>query len=484
MVLVPPMAIMFQISPESNRPAGSGLPPKPPYLMEFSSVGTTEDESALLWRGENGWVIAVDSTSRPVCLLPGKSIKLEEQLSPGQLSRLSHSGLSPHPPEADRERMQQLLTEIAGPSAPTSASGSAVAPWKFLAAGAMAGIVLTVLVCLPFMLSRGESAATNSAVAQNDPSDNPPDNDQTPEPANSQPTKPNNNPAAVSKKGSETEPDSTTETPSESENTTPPLPEKIDPEDGIYIVVMREDGEQFHLGTAWAKGPQELVSSGTLVKMLTETMRDTDAKVLVVHPRTYEEFEVVSGTVSPTLDRIDREAMRVGQKLDQVQRELDFLRGKRAAGEDVDADLKPVQKEFEELGKELSDLMTQIGEYDVGTLRIKEKLPVVLKTSDQVSSAMDVTIAGVPLSLNSVNQSGSINDLRFVNAAGKTVTRPKNGVFKLVFDARLNSERIWRGSPVLDADGNVVGTYSTPLLMEADEDNPLPHNIVSVSKIR
>ena len=187
MVLVPPMAIMFQISPESNRPAGSGLPPKPPYLMEFSSVGTTEDESALLWRGENGWVIAVDSTSRPVCLLPGKSIKLEEQLTPGQLSRLSHSGLSPHPPEADRERMQQLLTEIAGPSAPTSASGSAVAPWKFLAAGAMAGIVLTVLVCLPFMLSRGESAATNSAVAQNDPSDNPPDNDQTPEPANSQP---------------------------------------------------------------------------------------------------------------------------------------------------------------------------------------------------------------------------------------------------------------------------------------------------------
>ena len=53
-----------------------------------------------------------------------------------------------------------------------------------------------------------------------------------------------------------------------------------------------------------------------------------------------------------------------------------------------------------------------------------------------------------------------------------------------MFDARLNSERIWRGSPVLDADGNVVGTYSTPLLMEADEDNPLPHNIVSVSKIR
>ncbi|WP_166825100.1 hypothetical protein [Thalassoroseus pseudoceratinae] len=467
---------MLQISPESNRPTGSGLPPSPPYLMEFTSVGTSEDESALLWRGENGWVIALDPENRIVCYLAGKSsIRMDEQVSPGQLSRLSNTGLSSNQPEADREKMQQLLAEVMGPSAIAASSDSTGAPWWTLIVGALLGIVLTVLVCLPFMLSKG-NAAPAETIAENEQTEPEPDEVDPPKEA-----EPNGTPTdEPSEPKTETIPEI-----SRAPKVEPtPIPEKPDPEDGVYIVVLREDGEEYHLGTAWAKGPQELVSSGTLVKMLIESMREDDAKVLVIHAQSFKEYEVRSGSVPPTLDRLDKEAMNVGQKLEQVQREMDFLRGKRAAGDDVESELKPLEKEFEALGSELAGLMTQIGEYDVGTLRVSERLPVTLETADQVSSAMDVTIAGVPLSLNSMNQSGSIGDLRLVTATGQTVTRPRNGVFKLTFDARLNSERIWRGSPVLNADGKVIGTYSTPLLLEADDNKDLPHSIVGVSKIR
>ncbi len=472
------MAIMLQISPESNRPAGSGLPPKPPYLMEFSSVDTSEDDSALLWRGENGWVIAVDPASRPVCYLTGqRPIRMDEQVSPGQLSRLSNSGLSSNQPAADREKMQKLLSEIAGPTLTPDQSATSVAPWKFLAAGAMAGMVLTVLLCLPFMLSADNSSPAE-AVVQSDNPETTADDTQTNEPSPS--------PSPVEDpKPKET--DSTADTapkPNNDPPQPPPAPEKPKPEDGIYVVVLREGGEEFHLGTAWARGPHELVSTGTLVKMLTETMRNNNSEVLAVHSQTFEEFDVEGGSVSPTLDRIDQQAMSVAQKRDQVERELDFLRGKRAAGQDVESELKPLEKEFEKLGRELTDLMMQIGEYDVGTLRVKQELPTTLETSNQVSSSMEVSIAGVPLSLNSVNQSGSINDLRFVSAPGHTISQPRNGVFKLTFDARLNSERVWRGSPVLDSDGKVLGTYSTPLLLEAQENKPLPHSVVDISKIR
>lgn len=476
------MAIMLQISPESNRPAGSGLPPKPPYLMEFSSVDTSEDDSALLWRGEHGWIIAVDPASRPVCYLTGqRPIRMDEQVSRGQLSRLSNNGLSSNQAAADREKMKKLLSEIAGPTQSADPSEPNAAPWKFMAAGAMVGMVLTVLLCLPFMLSAGSSSPAE-AVAQADDTETPPEEVEPKEPGPS--SRPDDKP--------ETAPDRPEEkgaaetTPPEPDNEPQPLPppEKPKPENGIYIVVLRADGEEYHLGTAWARGPRELVSSGTLVKMLTEEMRNNNAEVLVIHSQTFAEFEVASGSISPTLDRIDQQAMSVAQKREQVERALDFLRGKRAAGQNVENELKPLEKQFEELGKELTDLMTQISEYDVGTLRVTKELPMTLETSNQVSSSMEVSIAGVPLSLNSVNQAGSINDLRFVSAPGRTITRPRNGVFKLTFDARLNSERVWRGSPVLDSNGRVIGTYSTPLLLEAEENKPLPHSVIDISKIR
>ncbi|MBW3541272.1 MAG: serine protease [Planctomycetes bacterium] len=255
---------------------------------------------------------------------------------------------------------------------------------------------------------------------------------------------------------------------------TPP----VVPEHALYWVLVKDAEEEqvYRLGTAWAASEHHLVTSATIATAV-EQLAANFPIATVRCPLTKQEFDIETVASHAGFTRAYADLQTAEAEADALRRKLEQ---DQAAKEAADSDCAPAQPLLsDDMVTEMIDRLVELAEsrfqalerqayVDVGVIRVRGALPVALPTAGPRSKPRGgdrVTVLGIAFdepevlifpdeTAVSTRLPGRI--LKLPRPSG--AARPRA---RLAVQAdRQHSTENWLGSPVLNADGEVVGIYS------------------------
>lgn len=296
--------------------------------------------------------------------------------------------------------------------------------------------------------------------------------------------------------------------PSESEHTDrrvldgasrkPPGP--ADPTQALYLVLVKdvEEGEVWRLGTAWTVSKHHLVTSASIVKTI-EKLKDDFPLAAVWSPDSRKQFSILGSGTKPhaEFEGPFNEAQTAKREFETLQGELEAkledanrqeaeTKKVETADEDLGA-LKKLKKELIEWDARVIEAEERANYYDIGILEVKETMTVVLP---MVSPNIEphgndrVKVFGIPFPTTDLQMGpddiiqasfldGHIRRLPVLNKQSRRPLRLQISTESVCLDRGQDEEFSyewwnWVGSPVLNAEGQVIAVYSrlTPSLAE------------------
>ncbi|MBT4864221.1 MAG: FHA domain-containing protein [Planctomycetaceae bacterium] len=241
-----------------------------------------------------------------------------------------------------------------------------------------------------------------------------------------------------------------------------------DPVDAVYSVLVQNQGTEqlLQVGTAWAVGEHQLVTSGIVARYL-DKYTDDIASIRVRSASQENDVEVVESIVHPDFKKGEAAIKAPAEAAQQKRQQL----------EDVQkAEEPPSKEDLDKLVNELIDAEEKVflaGERmvfsDVGLLTVEESLPFVLQVkpqSQKLTVQTKTTLYGVPFNPESMATMGPQEPTK-LDGRLMRVVRPFDETGSplrrlLVSSTADHHAQQWRGSPVLDDKGFVVGIYVRP----------------------
>ena len=241
-----------------------------------------------------------------------------------------------------------------------------------------------------------------------------------------------------------------------------------DPVDAVYSVLVQYQGTErlLHVGTAWAVGEHQLVTSG-VVSLYLEKYTDDIASIRVRSASQEMVVEVVESFVHPEFKKPAASAKALYEAVEEKRRVLDDVQTAEdpPSKEDLDKLVNELIDAEEKLF--LADAKTVFS--DVGLLTVEETLSFVLQIKPQSQKLADqtkTTLYGVPFNPEAMATLGPreptkldcriIRIVRPVDESGSPLSR------LLISSPADHHSQQWGGSPVLDDKGFVVGIYARP----------------------
>ena len=242
-----------------------------------------------------------------------------------------------------------------------------------------------------------------------------------------------------------------------------------DPIDAIYSVLVQNQGTErlLHVGTAWAVSEHQWVTSGVVARYLEKYSTDI-ADVLVRSASLDEMFKVTRSDVHPEFKQAEAAIKAPAETAQQKRRKLDEA---QSAAE------PPSQEDLDKLVEQLIDAEEKLflaGETmvfsDVGLLTVEETLSFVLRIkppSQKLTVQTKMTLYGVPFDPESMATLGPQKPSKLEGRLIRVV-RPLDDTDSLLKRLLVSSPpdhhtQQWRGSPVLNDQGIVVGVYVRPV---------------------
>jgi hypothetical protein len=240
------------------------------------------------------------------------------------------------------------------------------------------------------------------------------------------------------------------------------------PVDAVYSVLVQNQGTErlLHVGTAWAVGEHQLVTSGIVARYLKKY--STDIAAIRVRSASLEKvFDVTDSTVHPEFKKAEAAIKAPVEAAQQKRQQLDDVQ---------EAENPPSKEDLEKLVNELIDAEEKVflaGEKmvfsDVGLLTVAETLPFVLQIkpqSQELAVQTKTTLYGVPFNPESMATMGPRKPTKLEGRLMRVV-RPLDESGSplrrlLVSSPADHHAQQWRGGPILDDRGFVVGIYVRP----------------------
>jgi hypothetical protein len=251
-----------------------------------------------------------------------------------------------------------------------------------------------------------------------------------------------------------------------------------DPVDAIYSVLVQNQGTDglLQVGTAWAVSEHQLVTSGVVARYLEKY--STDIAAVQVRSASLEKVFVVTGSdVHPEFKKAEAAIKALAETAQEKRQKLDDVQS---------AEEPPGKDDLDKLVNELIDAEERLflaGERmvfsDVGLLAVEETLAFVLQIkqpSRKLAVNSNTTLCGVPFDPESMATFGPQQPSKLEGRLVRVV-RPLDGTSSplrrlLVSSPPDHHVQQWRGSPVLNDKGSVVGVYVRPA-PPVDPEKPL-----------
>ena len=252
----------------------------------------------------------------------------------------------------------------------------------------------------------------------------------------------------------------------------------------VYLVlVSAPDRDQtYRLGAAWAAGKRKLVTSGAVgqgILQLREQLPMATVRGIDKQPAAV----IQDVAIHPEYRRLAAEAA-------SAQTELDELRTRVEESTDPDA-AESLEPKMIAVQNRLLDALSQQLDFDIAVLEVDRDLPTTLEAAETVAAVRpgsSVRLVGIPFLMDEflvdpeapvevTTASGQVQAK--VPALGADVRR------WLVKFREAQPEDNWSGSPVVNAEGLVIGIYSRPTPpMELREDYvPTTHEITAIARL-
>ena len=227
--------------------------------------------------------------------------------------------------------------------------------------------------------------------------------------------------------------------------------------DSVYaVLVSSEDRQQvYQVGTAWAVSPQQLVTSGAVVRAV-ESLRSNLGAVMVRHPATKSDF-FVSERVHPKFSELTTNATQLQTKLVEMDRQL---------AKTTDAGEKQkLEQQLQELDVQLIALFRETMYFDIGVLEVRDRLPHFLTRSDKpVAKGQRLRLIGVPFPADEqlLNPDRPPQHQELSGQFLATLPEIESASAPIIFNVAFKDLQghQWSGAPVLNAAGQVVAVFS------------------------
>ncbi len=245
--------------------------------------------------------------------------------------------------------------------------------------------------------------------------------------------------------------------------TTNPAPEipASDPRRALYRLELRtaDRSKTVQLGTAWAVGPRRLVTTGDAARGI-PLNQEFYPVALVKHSVTGEEYEVGGMTLHPAYatatGKVDQMALDIKRLLPELERTTE------------PDDQKKIEDELHKLDADAITALEETINVNVATLDVAKDLPSSLSIDPvaPLKIGQQLTLMGHPIPRNRalVDPDHPTPVQQLIGRLQHTdpVTNPAVPLRCLMtFDAPQKDQN-WSGSPVLNAQGTVIGLYSNP----------------------
>src|SRR6185369_2033547 len=278
--------------------------------------------------------------------------------------------------------------------------------------------------------------------------------------------------------------------PIETAKPTPPASNEAAPESQralSLVLVRQEQGQTFQLGTAWAAGKRQLVTSAAIVTAL-EDLRDIAPAALVSSPTSRKEAKIVRTRVHPQYKQALGEAKVAQGEAESLRLDLEEKKPPAEVAALTEKIVAAEERRFLALER--------LTFYDVAVLDVDADLPLALSLAESSSgrprAGSRVVLAGVPFAREEFlvdpdspapPQDSPGNVLLVQNLPGDS-----GGPFRVVIKCRLDlSGQNWSGSPVLNPAGQVIAVYSRPTPPDLDPKAPASvtsHDATDINRLR
>lgn len=234
-----------------------------------------------------------------------------------------------------------------------------------------------------------------------------------------------------------------------------------DPRQALYCLQMRtaDRTRTVQLGTAWAVAPRQLVTTGDAARGIALN-QEFYPLAFARHTLTGEEFEISGLTLHPQYEA-------AAGRLEQAVREIRRLQPEFEQAADPE-DRKKLETLLLKLDSEAVVAADESVNVNFAVLEITKDSPALLSWSRAPSMKVgqQLTLVGHPLSKSDtlvdpdrpVPLQQSIGRLQHSDARPGSATPCR----ALIRFADPMKDQNWTGSPVLSADGAVIGQYSRP----------------------
>ena len=277
-------------------------------------------------------------------------------------------------------------------------------------------------------------------------------------------------PALVTMSGEETTPQIPDKAPAENRPVTSPpddapdetVVQPVEIDAALYSIVMQAPGGQmFPAGTAFAVSPHRLVTTAGLVEAIKKLSGpDSNMKAILLSPTTKKQIpiEIRKTAAHP-------EFLKTTAQLDEIFPKLEALETKLSQSTE-EIEIQKLTDQFEQLREQGYQISEQRFFHDVGTIDVDEDLAAHLTLRDRNQAprvGASVIVAGIP-----VEQSVKMLD----PDTPPPPQRTDGQVTILLPPSAASAQRLvltcdrdlsgfdWPGSPVLNADQQVIGVYS------------------------
>lgn len=267
-----------------------------------------------------------------------------------------------------------------------------------------------------------------------------------------------------------------------------PVTPRCEPPDvigSLHLVLLEspDHSKSYRLGTAFAVGPRQLISSAAIVSAL-QSHQAAGAEIFVQNTVAGKTLRIVDMSIPPGY-------LDVCRQLDALQDQLQGIQVSQ-----IDSTTEGAGDREQKLGlaeESLLNFSESQAFLDAAMIHVEAELPAYLEIEDASASSIDaatnLTLVGLPFP---TSQFAVLDrQLPAMQQVAATITaRSSSATTGQAHGLLLQCSRIaagdnWCGSPVINDSGRVVGVYSRPAARTAQgNDSVSLHYLAGLSAVR
>jgi hypothetical protein len=221
-----------------------------------------------------------------------------------------------------------------------------------------------------------------------------------------------------------------------------------------------EAKEHYRVGTAWAIDDRRLATSAAVVMVVKKLQADRFPQAKVVC-KSGAEYVLTDSTVHPEYQKADEAFQTARDNYEQ-------MRGQIAASRPTDQDLARLKEQLAGLSQVAFDQLDRRICFDIGILSVDRALPDLLQVAGNNTSLRP------KLKIQLVGMAYDREDPYYDSTMSLSVSRQEGRIFqvvdlgpedasasRLLIDCHMEQlDFNFAGSPILNADGHVLGLFS------------------------